>query len=62
MEMTIRMVKKCGSYASQAIQLSAEIFVPSGSSALPMKVGTRCRASPSFNKQAAQMPQRGFRL
>jgi len=42
MEVTIRMVKKCGSYASQAIQLSAEIFGPSGSSALPMKVGTRC--------------------
>jgi hypothetical protein len=56
------MMEKCGSYASQAIQLSAEIFVPSGSSALPMKVGTRCRASPSFNKQAAQMPQRGFGL
>jgi hypothetical protein len=56
------MVKKCGSYASQAIQLSAEIFGPSGSSALPMKVGTRCCASTSFNKQAAQMPQRGLDL
>jgi hypothetical protein len=62
MEVTIRMVKKCDSYTSQAIQLSAEIFVPSGSSALPMKVGTRCHASPSFNKQAAQMLQCGFGL